>query len=87
MLASEIDKRIDNWLEENAVQVDERTWKCKRCGDVIWGQGKRLPVHEAYSLFKGQHAGCGKVKEVVFPYCRKCDGNIDHFADITCIDL
>jgi hypothetical protein len=87
MLLSEIQRRIDVWLEQNATKVDEHTWKCKRCGDVIWGQGKRLPVHECYSLFKGQHGGFGRVEEIVFPYCRNYDKNINHFDDITCIDI
>jgi len=87
MLAKEISKRIDDWLEQYTVQVDEETRTCKRCGDTIWGRGKRLSVHEHYTTFKGMHGGGGRVEEIVFPYCRKCDGNIDHFKDITCIDF
>jgi hypothetical protein len=85
MLVSEIVGRIEDWLKANAVQ-DGTLWKCKRCGDIIWGEGKFLPVHEVYTLFKGQHAGRGDVKGVVLPYCRNCDKNISHFDDITCID-
>jgi len=87
MLAKDIDRRIMEWLEENTVQVDKTTRRCKRCGDVIWGLGKRLLVHESYSLFKGMHTGGGKVELLIFPYCRKCDKGIDHFEDITCIDF
>jgi ribosomal protein L37E len=86
MLASEISKRIEDWLKANAVQEGDK-WRCRRCGEIIWGQGKRLPVHETYTLFKGQHSGFGRVEEIVFPYCRKCDKNISHFDDISCIDI
>jgi hypothetical protein len=85
MLASEIFEKIRNWLKENAVQ-DGESWRCKRCNDIIYGQGKYLPVHELYSIFKGKHGGFGEVKEIVFPYCRNCDKNINHFSNITCID-
>jgi hypothetical protein len=86
LLSSEIEKLTEKWLSENAEKVDKNTWKCKRCGDVICGQGKRLSVHEGYSLF-GQHSGFGKVEEIVFPYCHKCDGGIKYFNDINCIDF
>lgn len=84
MMAKEIDERISAWLKKNAKKT-ANGFVCSRCGDELWGQGKRLSEHEFFSLMKS-HTGGGHVQEVVFPYCKKCDMNIDHFSDITCID-
>jgi len=36
------------------------------------GRGERVSIHEDYGRF-GIHAGMGKTKEIVVPYCPKCD--------------
>jgi hypothetical protein len=84
LLASEIEQRIQEWLNKNAVQKDG-DWKCGRCGDDLWGEGKRLSVHEFFTMMH-THGGGGEVREIVFPYCRKCDKGIAYFEAINCID-
>lgn len=73
MLSEDADKMIQEWLEEHAVQVDEETWECRRCGDTIWASGERVSIHEMYTVFN-QHAGGGETRVIAIPYCRKCDG-------------
>ena len=71
MKAEEAHKLIDDWLKENGEKTDEG-WICKRCGSQLMGKGERVPIHEDYSRF-GTHAGMGETKEMIVPYCPKCD--------------
>ena len=71
MKAEVAQKLIDDWLEKNAKKTDE-VWICRRCGGPLEGRRERVPMHEDYSRF-GTHAGMGKTKEIIIPYCPKCD--------------
>jgi len=71
MKAEEAQKLIDDWLEKNAEKRNEM-WICKRCGGQLMGRGERASIHEDYSRF-GMHAGMGETKEIIIPYCPKCD--------------
>lgn len=71
MKAEEAQELIDDWLEKNAEKTDE-VWICKRCGSKLMGRGERVSIHEDYSGF-GTHAGMGETKEIIIPYCPKCD--------------
>jgi len=71
MKAEEAQKLIDDWLKKNAEKTDEG-WICKRCGGQLMGRGERVSIHEDHSQF-GAHAGMGETKEIIIPYCPKCD--------------
>jgi len=71
MKAQDAKKVIDDWLEKNAEKTD-KGWVCKRCGGQLMGRGERVSIHEDYERF-GLHAGMGETREIVIPYCPKCD--------------
>lgn len=71
MNAEEAQKLINDWLQKHAEKADGQ-WVCKRCGSHLMGKGERLSIHEDYSRL-GVHAGMGKTKEIIIPYCPKCD--------------
>lgn len=82
MKAEEAHKRINDWLKKNAEETNEG-WICKRCGAQLMGSGKRVSIHEDFSHF-GMHAGMGKTREMIFPYCPKCD--VAPTIHIVCLD-
>ena len=82
MKAKEAHKLIDNWLKENGEKTDEE-WICKRCGSQLMGRGEPVSIHEDHSRFRA-HAGMGETKEIIFPYCPKCDG--EPTIHIACLD-
>lgn len=82
MRAEEAQSLIDNWLEEHAKKTD-KGWICKRCGSRLMGKAEKVSIHEDYSRF-GTHAGMGKTKEIIIPYCPKCDK--EPTIHIDCLD-
>jgi len=71
MKAEDAQRLIDHWLEKNAEKTDEG-WICRRCHGRLMGRGEIVSIHEDYSRL-GKHAGMGETKEIVIPYCPKCD--------------
>lgn len=71
MRAEEAQELIEDWLEKNAERTTEE-WICRRCGSRLMGKGNRVSIHEDYSQF-GTHAGMGKTREIIIPYCPKCE--------------
>lgn len=71
MKAEEAETLINQWLKKNAEKTEEG-WICKRCGTRLMGRGERVSIHEDYSRFR-MHAGMGETKEIIIPYCTKCD--------------
>lgn len=49
---------------------------CKQCGSLIQQTTCYVSVH--LKAFEPSHDGPGKVIHVNYPYCPKCDGEIDY---------
>jgi len=54
----------------------EDGYYCKQCGSLIQQTTCYVSVH--LKLFEPACAGPGKVIHINYPYCPKCDGEIDH---------
>ena len=65
---------ISNWQEK--FEERETGYFCKVCGRKILQTTCYVSVHAIE--FEPSHAGSGKVAHINYPYCPKCDGNIDH---------
>ncbi len=54
----------------------EGVYYCKQCGSRIKQTTCYVSIH--LKVFEPSHTGPGKVIHVNYPYCPKCDGEIDH---------
>ena len=65
---------VRSWNEKYEKREDG--YYCKECGSRI----KQTTVHVSIHAkeFEPGHAGPGRVVHINYPYCPKCDGNIDY---------
>jgi len=67
------DEIIDSWEEKFEKRSDG--FYCKQCGSQIMQTTCHVSIHT--KLFS-QCAGSGEVKTINYPFCPKCDGEIEY---------
>ena len=65
---------VDSWLEKYDKRDD--AFYCKECGSQIMQCTCYVSMH--LKLFEPVCAGPGEVKTINYPYCLKCDGEIEY---------
>lgn len=80
--ANDLSNRISEWLKEESTGKDNG-YSCKRCGKDLMNRTVYCSIHEAYSLFKGSHAGGGSVHTFQIPECpnEDCQNHRPSFWD------
>lgn len=75
------DDIISSWqkkfeVRETGHRGRETGYFCKECGRKILQTTCFVSIHAIE--FEPAHAGSGKVVQINYPYCPKCDGHIDY---------
>lgn len=65
---------IDNWA--NQYEKRNGAYYCKKCGHQIMQCACHVSIH--LKVFEPSCAGPGKVERINYPYCPKCDGDIEY---------
>jgi hypothetical protein len=68
------DEIIEGWLTKYEKREDG--YYCQQCGSRTLQTTCYVSIHA--SEFEPAHAGPGHVVHIIYPYCPKCDGEIDH---------
>ena len=68
------DEIIDNWAEQ--YEQRDGVFYCKKCGGQIRQVTCYVSIH--IKEFEPKCAGPGKVGRIKFPFCPKCDGDIEY---------
>ncbi len=68
------DEIIDNWAKEYEQRADG--FHCRNCGSQIGQVTCHVSIH--IKEFEPTCAGPGKVVPINFPFCPKCDGDIEY---------
>ena len=65
---------VDSWLKK--YDKGDGAFYCKECGSQIMQCTCYVSMH--LELFEPNCAGSGEVKTINYPYCPKCDGEIEY---------
>ena len=65
---------VDSWLKK--YDEGDGAFYCKECGSQIMQCTCYVSMH--LKLFEPACAGPGEVKNINYPYCPKCDGEIEY---------
>ena len=65
---------IDSWLGK--YEMVDGTFYCKKCGSQILQATCYVSIH--LREFEPLCAGSGKVRQINYPFCPKCDGEIEY---------
>ncbi|MBA7503785.1 hypothetical protein ES706_02406 [subsurface metagenome] len=64
---------VEKWSERFDKREDG--YYCKKCGSQIMQTTCYVSVY--FEEFRGRDAGSGEVRHVNYPYCPKCDGELE----------
>jgi hypothetical protein len=67
------DDIIDSWADR--FEKREDGYYCRDCGSQVMQTTCHVSIH--LKEFEPKCAGPGEVKKINYPYCPKCDGDID----------
>ncbi|GAI75898.1 unnamed protein product [marine sediment metagenome] len=72
------DEIIDGWIGGWAERFEKRDGGhyCKVCGSQVMQTTCYVSIH--LKMFEPACVGSGKVEKINYPFCPKCDGDIDH---------
>lgn len=65
---------IENWATR--FEKEDDGYRCPGCGSPIMQTTCYVSIH--WKLFGSSCAGSGKVLRLNYPFCPKCDGEIDY---------
>lgn len=68
------DEIIDNWPKQYEQRLE--VLYCKKCSGQIRQTTCFVSIH--IKEFEPKHTGSGKVARLNFPFCPKCDGDIEY---------
>ena len=68
------DEIIDRW--EKKYEKRDNGFFCKTCGSQIMQVTCFVSIHS--KLFEPTCAGSGEVQKINYPFCPKCDGDIEY---------
>lgn len=68
------EETVDSW----ATRFEKRdgSFYCKKCGSQIMQTTCYVSIH--LKLFEPTCAGTGQVEKINYPFCPKCDGDIEY---------